>query len=443
MHQLNVSDGLEKPSHAAPRAPWGSLALMVSLAIMSMVDRLILALLVKPLRADLNLSDVELGLLFGTAFAVFYGIMGLPLARVADQYKRVRLVTIAVSLWSLCTILSGFASTFSELIILRAGLALGEAALFPAVHSLIHDMFEARQRPLAASIASAAPPFGGAVAFMAGGGLVTYLERWVEAGGGGGFRAWQLVFFSVGLFSLLLGLLFGAIVREPMRHDRLATGSLKKAFAQIRGRRLMFMFLLLAGGTCQIMPYAYQAWAPTLLTDKYGLAIGTAGLTIGLVWAFSSVLGALILPLIVIRQYDKGRLSALATIPLAAIFIGAVAYSVAPLQPAVPILFALVVVGTFASLGSNSVILVAMQRLAPDNMRATMVATTLLVSSALGLGAGPVAVAYLANQLSTPPSFDVAMCILAGAAGLASVILFLLARTKLVGLQDEKRPESA
>lgn len=417
-------------NQAKSPAPWGSLAIMVSLAVMSMVDRLILALLVEPLRADLHLSDVQLGLLFGTAFAFFYAIMGLPLARIADRRNRVRLVTGAVILWSACTILSGLASTFQQLLVLRAGLALGEAALFPAVHSLIHDMFEVKHRPLAASIASAAPPLGGAIAFIAGGGLVSYLTASVEAGGGGGFKAWQLVFFCVGLLSMFLGLVFGAVVKEPGRQESHVRESPQRKVS-LRTQKWMFAFLLLAAGTCQILPYAYQAWAPTLLTDKYGLPIGSAGVTIGIVWAISSVLGALTLPLLAVRKYDQGKPTALALIPLLATVIGASGYLFAPLSSGAFSFLMLVMVGTFSSLGANSVVLVALQRLAPDQLRATMVASCLLVSSGLGLGIGPVAVAYLANRLSQPPSFDYAMSILAAAAGLITAVLFILANRQI------------
>lgn len=412
------------------RQPWGALAIMFTLIVFSLVDRLILALLVKPLKADLHLSDVQLGLLFGTAFAVFYALMGLPLARIADRFHRVRLITIAVVVWSICTILSGFATAFWQLLLLRAGLAIGEAALFPTVHSLIYDMFNVRRRPLAASIVTTAGPLGGALAFMAGGGLVDIIGAWVDSGGGGGFRSWQLVFFAVGIPSLMLGLLFGSVVREPERIARTSAGGAppKGALEALRGRRMMFLGLLLAGGVCQVVPYAYQAWAPMLLTEKYGLSMSSTGFWLGITGASGAVLGTFAVPLLVMRQYDRGRISALTSIPILVVLAGSLVFVFAPLH--VNVLFVPIsyFFGSFALLGTNATIFVSMQRLAPDNLRATLIASSLLVSSTLGMGLGPIGVAYMADAISTPPRFDLALSAIAICAGLAAVAFFILAR---------------
>lgn len=413
------------------RDHWGALVIMAMLIIMSMIDRLILALLVRPLKADLDLSDVQLGLLFGTAFAVFYGMMGLPLARIADRYNRIRLITLAVTLWSICTILSGFANAFWQLLLLRAGLAIGEAALFPAVHSLIYDLFRVQRRPLAASIATAAAPLGGALAFIAGGALVDSMSIWVDQGGGGGFRTWQIVFFAVGIPSLLLGLIFGGVVREPARVARADEGHKVGALEALRGRRMMFLWLLLAGGICQVVPYAYQAWAPTLLTEKYGLSMSQAGISLGLVGALGAVLGTFLVPLPVMRLYDRGTTSALTRLPMLIVAVGSVSFALGPLSSSVSMLLAAYFLGAFALMGTNATVFVSMQRLAPDSVRATLVAGTLLVSSSLGLGLGPISVAYLANAIGPVPRFDIAMSALAVVTGIGSLVFFWLAGRRL------------
>lgn len=422
------TDSISTTGAPESRQNWPALAIMVALIVMSLIDRLMLALLVKPLKADLLLSDVQLGLLFGTAFAVFYGLMGLPLARIADRFHRVRLVTIAVILWSICTILSGFATAFWELLLLRAGLAVGEAALFPTVHSLIYDMFDVRRRPLAASIATAAAPLGGALAFVAGGGLLDIITVWVADGGGFGFRPWQLVFFAVGIPSLALGFLFGGVVREPERVGRVGGPAQSNAFEALRGQRLMFVWLLLAGGVCQVIPYAYQAWAPTLLTDKYALSMSTAGFWLGVTGASGAILGTFVVPLVVMRYYDRGAVSALTSIPMMVVLAGAVIFGFAPLHADIAFVLISYFFGSFAMLGANATIFVSMQRLAPDNLRATMVAGTLLVSSSLGLGLGPIGVAFLATAISNPPRFDIALAVTAILAGMTALAFFGLAR---------------
>ncbi len=414
------------PSAGLSPQPWGALAIMAALIVMSMIDRLILALLVKPLKADLGLSDVQLGLLFGTAFAVFYGVMGLPIARIADKHHRVRLITIAVVLWSICTILSGFATTFEELLLLRAGLAIGEAALFPTVHSLIFDMFDVRRRPFAASLITAAAPLGGALAFVAGGGLVDLITGFVGESHAG-FRPWQLVFFSVGAPSLALGMLFFALVREPVRTARQGQPAPAKAFEALAGRKAMFVLLLLAGGVCQVVPYAYQAWAPTLLTEKYGLSMSQAGLLLGLAGSCGAILGTFAVPLLVVRLYDLGKRWALTSVPVVVVLCGTIAFIAAPLQSDIALMLVAYFMGSFAMLGTNATVFVALQRLAPDHLRATLVAAGLLVSSSLGLGLGPIGVAYVANSVVGEPRFDLALSAIAALMGVVALAFFALA----------------
>jgi predicted MFS family arabinose efflux permease len=127
---------------------WMTLCLLGLLYLVSFVDRFILALLVQPLKQDLGISEVQLGLLFGTAFALFYALLGLPFARLADRYDRRRLILAGAVLWSLSTIASGFANSYGWLVLLRVGLAIGEAALTPGG-------FFADRRPVSLS---SAPP---------------------------------------------------------------------------------------------------------------------------------------------------------------------------------------------------------------------------------------------------------------------------------------------
>lgn len=147
---------------------WWTVALLSALYVLSFIDRLILALLVSPLKAGFGVSDVQLGLVFGPAFGVFYAVLGLPLARVADRGDRRRLIITGVLLWGFATIASGFAGTFALLIVLRIGLAIGEAALTPAAYSMIGDLFAPHRRTLAASIYSGIGNAGAFASFILG-----------------------------------------------------------------------------------------------------------------------------------------------------------------------------------------------------------------------------------------------------------------------------------
>jgi MFS family permease len=126
---------------------WFALALLCLVSFFAYLDRTAIAMLMVPIKADLRLSDAQLGLLTGFAFAAFYSILGIPLARLADRHSRVRLLSACLALWSVMTMLSGYGRNFLQLFILRAGVGVGEAGCVPAAHSLIADMFPPRRRP--------------------------------------------------------------------------------------------------------------------------------------------------------------------------------------------------------------------------------------------------------------------------------------------------------
>src|SRR5690606_10306357 len=128
------------------------LVLLCGLYILSLIDRMALSLFVAPLKADLAVTDFQLGLLFGTVFALVYCASGVWLARLADRGNRKRLIVAGVTLWSASTILSAFAADFTMLVVCRMGLAVGEAVLVPCAYSLLADIFPKRRRVLATSI---------------------------------------------------------------------------------------------------------------------------------------------------------------------------------------------------------------------------------------------------------------------------------------------------
>jgi MFS family permease len=202
----------------------------------------------------------------------------------------------------------------------------------------------------------------------------------------------------------------------------------------------MLALLLIGGGLCQVVPYAYQAWAPTLLTEKYGFSIAMAGAALGGLGAIAAVLGSLLIPVLTIRLYDGGRKSALAMVPFTAVAIATMVLAAAPVQRDATLLLTAYVIGHFCLLGANATVMVAMQRLAPDDMRATLIAATLLVSSSLGLGIGPVLVAWLADTGSGVDQFDTALSTVAILGGVLCLVTFILASRRMAAPRYN-RPE--
>ena len=201
---------------------WYVVILFACFYMLSFVDRLIVGLLVEPIKADLGLSDTQISLVHGFSFALFYTVFGLFMGRLADLFNRRNLIAAGVVTWSLLTILCGAASRYWHLLVLRIGVGIGEATLTPAAYSIISDYFTKARRSTALSVFSAGVYFGIAAAFTGGAYLYRFFESWLDAKGGltlpflGDVAAWQLVFVAVGVPGLLLSSLL-ITVREPIR----------------------------------------------------------------------------------------------------------------------------------------------------------------------------------------------------------------------------------
>ncbi|GAA4641944.1 hypothetical protein GCM10023115_02680 [Pontixanthobacter gangjinensis] len=214
-----------------PAYSWYALGILVLIYILNFVDRNILSILAEDIKADLNIGDDDLGFLYGTAFGVFYALFGIPLGKLADNWHRVRLMTIGLALWSAMTALSGFARSFGALSVARIGVGVGEATASPAAYSLISDWFPKRMRATALAIYSSGLYIGGGVSLLIGGLIV---ERWNSAypdGGAFNLAGWQAAFIAVGLPGLLLAALVFTL-REPIRGqvDGIVTDPVKDPF---------------------------------------------------------------------------------------------------------------------------------------------------------------------------------------------------------------------
>ena len=199
-----------------PAYSWYALGVLVLVYFVNFVDRQILSILANDIKADLGLSDADLGFLYGTAFAIFFALFGIPLGRLADRWHRVRLMAIGLGLWSAMTALSGLARGAGVLTVARIGVGVGEATSSPAAYSLIGDWFPQRLRATALAIYSSGIYLGIGFSLVVGGLTV---ERWNAAFPGGGplgLAGWQAAFLIVGLPGLLLGL-WVLTLREPHR----------------------------------------------------------------------------------------------------------------------------------------------------------------------------------------------------------------------------------
>jgi MFS family permease len=199
MRTADPGGDLRRP---VPRAGW-ALALLVLVYVLNFVDRQIPSILAEHLKRDLLLSDAQLGFLYGTAFAVFYAVFGIPLAQVADSWHRPRLLALCLLAWSLFTALSGFARRFSELALLRFGVGVGEAGANPVAYSLLSDYFPRERRATVLAMYSSGIYLGSGLG-LALGGLVVQAWDGSAAARLLGLRGWQAAFLAVGVPGIFL-----------------------------------------------------------------------------------------------------------------------------------------------------------------------------------------------------------------------------------------------
>jgi MFS family permease len=193
------------------------LIVLVFVYVFNFLDRQILSILAERIKADLGLTDAQMGFLYGTAFAVFYAIFGIPLGRLADAWDRRRLISIGIAFWSVMTALSGFARSFLELGAARVGVGVGEASASPAAFSMLSDYFPQRVRATVLAIYASGIYIGGGVGIFLGGAIVDRWDiLWAHSSPPLGLRGWQVAFFVVGLPGLMLALWVRSL-REPLR----------------------------------------------------------------------------------------------------------------------------------------------------------------------------------------------------------------------------------
>ena len=273
---------------ANPVYAWYVVCVLMLAYTNSFIDRQILSLLVEPIRAHLGISDTQISLLAGLAFAIFYTVMGLPLARLADQAHRANIIRAGIATWSAMTALCGVAQNFWHLFLARVGVGVGEATLSPAAFSIISDYFPKHRLARAISVYSMGVYLGAGLALMIGGLVIKLVSSAppVELPVVGTVQPWQLTFFYVGLLGLPI-LLLMLTVREPLRRSHGATAhsvhgaSLKDLGLFLRGNALTITWHFTAFALIGIGIVTYLVWTPTFFIRTFGWDAPKIGLIYG------------------------------------------------------------------------------------------------------------------------------------------------------------------
>ena len=196
-----------------------ALCLLVVVYIFNFIDRQILTILAEDIKADLGISDSDIGFLFGTAFGVFYSVVGIPMGKLADTWNRKNLISIGLAFWSLMTFLSGLAKSFFALSIYRFGVGIGESTASPAAYSLLSDYFSPKVRATVLAIYSSGLYIGAGIGLFLGGSILDTWNGWYPDTtlAPFGLKGWQVAFMAVGFPGIVLAVITYAFIREPKR----------------------------------------------------------------------------------------------------------------------------------------------------------------------------------------------------------------------------------
>jgi MFS family permease len=393
-------DPFPRPAYA-----WYVVAVIFVSGSFAFVDRIVVSLVTPALQADLGLSDTQLGLLQGLAFALFYTFFGVPLGIVADRWNRKRLLTIGISVWSVMTALCGVTRSFGSLFLTRLGVGAGEATLNPCVTSLISDYFPQRVRPRAIAGYVMGQGFGHGLTYVFGGMLL----GWLTTRGGislpalGAIKPWQAMFLIVGTAGLIPALLFAFTVREPKRrevankaHGR-ASASEVRVF--MRKNRATLICHHLGIALTIMTAYGFGNWMPTFFLrvhnwtpQRFSVLYGSINIVLGIVAPLASgwLAGWL---------KERGMIDASWRIALAGAIGCTLCGALAPLMPTPELsLTVYVLAGLFAS-PPAVLALVAISEFVPNEMRGVITGVYFLIVGLLASGLGPFAVGAATDHL--------------------------------------------
>ena len=371
------------------------LALLTVVFIINFIDRQVLSVLIEPIKRELHLSDTQLGLLSGLAFALFYVTFAVPIARLADRSSRRNLITICMIVWSSMTALSGAALSFTHLLLTRIGVAVGEAGCVAPSHSILSDYFRPETRPLALSIYSAGASIGIFLGLFGGGHLAESM-------------GWRQALVVIGLPGIFVALIVLFTLREPARGMSLPAGTAPVTapartdfWADLGSllKRRTLLLIALAGGFQSMVTYGIANWLPAFFMRVHDMSVADVGASLAMINGLLAGLGAVI---------GGGLSSKLARtdrrwllwVPAFATVFATPLYALAVLSPSVTASFAFLAPASFLSLVYVGPALAATHGIAGVALRATGVALTLFVSNLLGIGGGALLVGMVSDAVA-------------------------------------------
>lgn len=398
----------------------------------SFLDRLALSMMIEPVKAELALTDTEVSILAGAAFAVFYVGFAFVFGRWVDTHGRRNAIVFGITVWSLATAACGLAANFRQLFIARAVVGVGEASLNPSAYSMIADYFKPERRSVATAIFACGATVGGGLAIMMGGQMITwafatnptlpFLSR---------LSPWQFVFIVIGLPGLLIALLIALTVREPAR--RLVAGEA----ADAPGLRDALKYLsknagsllpLFAGFSCiAVIGYSFMVWGPVHFMRLHQLTASQVGVLLGIGFGVGGTIGLLVGGAVADTLVRRGRIDAPILVSLVAVIVETPIFIGAYLSTNLTIAATLFCLGMSVASVVGGLQISMVQSLAPNRLRGIMAAVFGACVNMAGFGIAPTITAILAESMfGGEMGIGKALAVMTAGAGLGASVLILV-----------------
>ncbi|MDQ8756780.1 MFS transporter [Sphingosinicella sp. LHD-64] len=375
-------------------SPGGRVLLILVLAyIFNFIDRQIIGVLAVPIKAELILSDRQLGLMGGIAFALFYSGLAIPIAWLADRRSRVKIIALSVALWSGFTALCGFAQNFWHLFLARMGVGIGEAGGVAPSYALVSDYFPKEKRARALALFSLGIPIGSALGVFFGGWIASNLD-------------WRSAFIIVGLAGLPAALLVRFGIKEPVRggFDSVdgAPSDPAPPFAEVAtrlARTPSFWLLSFGAASGSILGYGLIFWLPSFFSRSYDLELSEVGWFYGSIVLVGGVAGTWLGGWLGDRTgpSDPGSY---ARIPAICFLITAPVFAAGLFAGSLAIGWVLFVIGQMLALAWLGPVIAAVQHIVPPNMRATASASFLFINNLIGIGFGIFFLGFMSDAMT-------------------------------------------
>jgi MFS family permease len=378
---------------------WYALGILIVAYTFSYLDRQALTLLVDPIRASLDISDTQLSLLHGFAFALFYTVLGLPLGRLVDQHRRTTIIATGVAVWSIMTALCGLSKNFTQMFLARVGVGVGEASLMPGAYSLISDYFTPRMRPVALSMYLSAVFVGSGLATIIGGTIIAVMPatEWPVVGH---LEPWQGVFIAIGLPGVLVALWL-LTMREPTRTGKKAGigPTIGATFRYMKDHGRTYFLMIMGFSLVALMWNCALAWYPTLFMRVHGWSAVDVGIRFGLVIMTSGALGVLFGGILATKLIDRGVKDANILVGIIAVLVALPGGLASGFLQDAWLVLAMVFLFQFGCALPFGAAAAALQDITPNQMRGQVTAIYQFSTNMFGIGLGPTVTALFTDHV--------------------------------------------